>query len=420
MVKPTSRPPPARRSPSGVRSEIQIPEKSGVPLGIRGVGEDFFALNPIPPGRYGIGMFRYITVPSIRPALVVVLTTIAMTTLKVFDIVLTMTNGQWNTEVLANLMFKWMFVSFDYGRGSAIAVVIIGINDRQALGADAPLTDPWRTAYSARLNRFLATLRAASARPGDEWTVSAVNAAAKELIEGVFPPLWISGEIANFTRARSGHCYFTLRDEGSQLRCVMWRDEARRLPTAPEEGMAVRALGRLTLYPARGDFQVVVSELEGRGEGLWKLALERLRVKLEAEGLTAPERKRPIPRHPAVVGGGRAQAHVGLTGGVEALQRGAGEHHVRVGGGLGRVIGKGASIAMGDVAVWADLGSCPSLGKHSRAQQEHGEDARGGEQEADLPTAGARGHGREGGVLHSGSGSVGGGRGEGEEQEVRS
>ncbi len=157
-----------------------------------------------------------------------------------------------------------------------------------------------------RAERFagtpLATLRAASARPGDEWTVSAVNAAAKELIEGVFPPLWISGEIANFTRARSGHCYFTLRDEGSQLRCVMWRDEARRLPTAPEEGMAVRALGRLTLYPARGDFQVVVSELEGRGEGLWKLALERLRVKLEAEGLTAPERKRPIPRHPAVVG----------------------------------------------------------------------------------------------------------------------
>lgn len=148
----------------------------------------------------------------------------------------------------------------------------------------------------------LASLRAAGARAGDEWTVSQVNDAARELIEGVFPPLWISGEVANFTRARSGHCYFTLRDEGAQLRCVMWRDEARRLPTTPEEGMAVRVLGRLTIYPARGDFQLVVTEVEGRGEGLWKLALERLRVKLEAEGLTSPQRKRALPRFPAAIG----------------------------------------------------------------------------------------------------------------------
>jgi exodeoxyribonuclease VII large subunit len=148
----------------------------------------------------------------------------------------------------------------------------------------------------------IASLRAAQARPGDQWTVSEVNAAARELIEGVFPPLWITGEIANFTRARSGHCYFTLRDEGAQLRCVMWRDDAVRLPTTPTEGMAVKAFGRLTIYPARGDFQVSVTKLEGEGEGLWKLALERLRQKLEAEGLTAPQRKRPIPRYPRVVG----------------------------------------------------------------------------------------------------------------------
>jgi exodeoxyribonuclease VII large subunit len=148
----------------------------------------------------------------------------------------------------------------------------------------------------------IATLRAARARPGEEWSVAQVNAAARELIEGVFPPLWVAGEVANFTRARSGHCYFTLRDDESQLRCVMWRDDAARLPTSPEEGMAVRALGRLTLYPARGEFQLVATQLEGRGDGLWKLALERLRRKLEAEGLTAPERKRPLPRHPAVVG----------------------------------------------------------------------------------------------------------------------
>ncbi|CAN5641500.1 hypothetical protein BH23GEM7_BH23GEM7_18820 [soil metagenome] len=134
------------------------------------------------------------------------------------------------------------------------------------------------------------------------WSVSGVNAAARELIEGVLPPLWVVGEVANFTRARSGHCYFSLRDSASQLRCVMWRDEARRLPTTPAEGMQVRALGRLTIYESRGEFQLVVSELEGRGDGLWKLAFERLRTRLASEGLTAPERKRPLPRYPACVG----------------------------------------------------------------------------------------------------------------------
>jgi exodeoxyribonuclease VII large subunit len=148
----------------------------------------------------------------------------------------------------------------------------------------------------------LSSLRAAAARPGDEWTVSEVNAAARELIEGVFPPLWIAGELTNFTRARSGHCYFTLRDAGAQLRCVMWRDDANRLPAPPQEGMSVKALGRLTIYPAKGDFQVSVTKLEAEGEGLWKLALEQLRQKLEAEGLTSPHRKRPLPRYPRVVG----------------------------------------------------------------------------------------------------------------------
>jgi exodeoxyribonuclease VII large subunit len=134
------------------------------------------------------------------------------------------------------------------------------------------------------------------------WPVSEVNALARELIEGAIPPLWVTGEVANFTRARSGHCYFTLRDDAAQLKCVMWRDEARRLPTTPAEGMGVRALGRLTVYEARGEFQLVVSVLEAKGEGLWKLAFDRLRSKLAAEGLLDPARKRPIPRFPACVG----------------------------------------------------------------------------------------------------------------------
>jgi exodeoxyribonuclease VII large subunit len=157
--------------------------------------------------------------------------------------------------------------------------------------------------------------------PEGGWTPSAVNAAAREVVEGVFPPMWVSGEVANFTRARSGHCYFTLRDADAQLRAVMWRDEARRLPTQPSEGMEVRALGRVTIYPARGEFQLVVSELEGKGEGLWKLAFDRLLVKLETEGLTAPSRKRPIPVHPACVGVVTSSAGAALRDVVSVIRR---------------------------------------------------------------------------------------------------
>ncbi|HEY7768208.1 exodeoxyribonuclease VII large subunit [Longimicrobium sp.] len=138
--------------------------------------------------------------------------------------------------------------------------------------------------------------------PEGGWTPSTLNAAARHLIEGMFPALWVSGEVSNFTKARSGHCYFTLRDAGSQIRCVMWRDDARRLPTQPTEGMEVRALGRLTIYEGRGEFQLSVAELEATGEGLWKLAFDKLRIKLEVEGLTSPLRKRALPPYPACVG----------------------------------------------------------------------------------------------------------------------
>jgi len=134
------------------------------------------------------------------------------------------------------------------------------------------------------------------------WSVSEVNAAVRELLEGSMPPLWISGEIANLTRARSGHIYFSIRDEEAQLRCVLWREQASRLPMDPEEGMAVRVHGRVTLYARRGEFQLVADRLEGEGEGLWKLAFERLRARLAAEGLLDPARRRPVPRWPSRVG----------------------------------------------------------------------------------------------------------------------
>jgi len=135
------------------------------------------------------------------------------------------------------------------------------------------------------------------------WSVTQVNRAVRGLLEDTIESLWIGGEVANWTRARSGHCYFTLKDEQSQLRSVMFKTEAETLPADPEEGTTVRAFGGLTLYEARGEYQLVVRRLEAQdAEGLWRQAFERLRLKLEAEGLLAPDRKRALPRFPKAVG----------------------------------------------------------------------------------------------------------------------
>jgi exodeoxyribonuclease VII large subunit len=142
----------------------------------------------------------------------------------------------------------------------------------------------------------------ASAEP-DVWTVSEINKAVRALLEEALPPLWVSGEVANWKRAASGHCYFTLKDESAQLRCVMWRGEAAKLPMDPEEGMRIRVFGQLTLYEARGEYQLSARSLDAEeGDGLWKLAFERLRKQLDGEGLLLPERKRALPRFPQAVG----------------------------------------------------------------------------------------------------------------------
>lgn len=152
------------------------------------------------------------------------------------------------------------------------------------------------------LNLFDASATEES-RSSEVWTVSDLNRAVRGLLEGGLSALWVQGEVANWTRARSGHRYFTLKDDRAQLRCVMWRRDAARLPADPEEGMRVRAFGSPTLYEARGEYQLSVRRLEGEGEeGLWRLAFERLRSRLQEEGLLDPARKRALPRIPRSVG----------------------------------------------------------------------------------------------------------------------
>jgi exodeoxyribonuclease VII large subunit len=138
--------------------------------------------------------------------------------------------------------------------------------------------------------------------PTSPLSVSALNAVVRKLLESSVRPLWIVGEVANWRDAASGHRYFSLRDEESQIACVMWQSDVRRLPMEPEEGMEVLAFGQVTVYPARGRYELVVRRLEARGEGLWRLAFERLRQKLAAEGLLDPGRKRPLPKIPQRVG----------------------------------------------------------------------------------------------------------------------
>jgi len=134
-------------------------------------------------------------------------------------------------------------------------------------------------------------------------TVSEVVESARLAVEHAFPPLWVEGEVSNFKAYPSGHWYFTLKDPAAQLRCVMWRADARRVPATPAEGLKVYARGELTVGTKRGELQLVVRQLLATTEGgFYAIALERARAALEKDGLLAPERKRPLPPFPAVIG----------------------------------------------------------------------------------------------------------------------
>jgi len=121
------------------------------------------------------------------------------------------------------------------------------------------------------------------------------------VIEGAFVPIWVRGEISDFKAHRNGHWYFCLRDRTAQVRCVVWNRDQFRIPAAPDNGMQVAAFGRLTVYASRGEMQFTIARIEADGDGLRRKALEITRARLEADGLLALERKRPLPRFPRVI-----------------------------------------------------------------------------------------------------------------------
>ncbi|MDO8862049.1 exodeoxyribonuclease VII large subunit [Haliea sp. E1-2-M8] len=126
-------------------------------------------------------------------------------------------------------------------------------------------------------------------------TVGQLNREARRLLESHFDFLWVEGEISNFAAPSSGHWYFTLKDSAAQVRCAMFRNRNQHMRVTPENGMAIRLRCRVSLYEGRGEFQLIVEYLEHAGAGALQAAFERLRDKLQAEGLFAAARKRPLP-----------------------------------------------------------------------------------------------------------------------------
>jgi exodeoxyribonuclease VII large subunit len=142
----------------------------------------------------------------------------------------------------------------------------------------------------------------ASPSPQQIWTVSQLNRLAREVLEQSFPLFWMSGEVSNFTRAASGHWYFSLKDSTAQVKCVMFKGRNSYVDFMPREGDKIEARCTVTLYEARGDFQLTVEFVQKAGLGALFEAFEKLKIKLAHEGLFDAAYKQVIPKYPKTIG----------------------------------------------------------------------------------------------------------------------
>ncbi|HEU5196928.1 MAG TPA: exodeoxyribonuclease VII large subunit [Methylomirabilota bacterium] len=178
-------------------------------------------------------------------------------------------------------------------------------------------------------------------------SVSALSQQLAQVMEERFPAVWVEGEISNFKVYSSGHAYFTLKDEGAQLRCVLFRTRARRVRFEPRDGLHVMAFGAIEVYAQRGDYSLVVELLEPKGVGALQLAFEQLKERLGAEGLFDPARKRPLPRFPRKIGIVTSPTGAAIRDMLRVIGRRFGEIHIVLA--PARVQGEGAAaeIAQG-------------------------------------------------------------------------
>ncbi len=136
----------------------------------------------------------------------------------------------------------------------------------------------------------------------DIYSVSRLNSEVRAVLDSSFPLLWVEGEISNLARPASGHIYFSLKDQYSQVRCAMFRMKRQLLRFEPENGLQVLVRARPNLYEARGDFQLSIEHMEPGGEGLLRQAFEELKQRLDREGLFDPGHKLPLPEFPQRIG----------------------------------------------------------------------------------------------------------------------
>lgn len=134
------------------------------------------------------------------------------------------------------------------------------------------------------------------------YSVSEFNRTVRGLLENQFPLLWIEGEISNLSKPASGHYYFTLKDEAAQVRCAMFKGRNQLLRFKPENGQKILLRARVSLYEARGDFQLIAEHMEEAGDGALQREFEALKARLAAEGLFDENNKRPIPEFPQHIG----------------------------------------------------------------------------------------------------------------------
>ena len=156
-------------------------------------------------------------------------------------------------------------------------------------------------------------------------SVSELNALAKALLEDHLAGLWIAGEVSNLTRAASGHYYFSLKDSRAQVRCAMFKGAAMRLAKPLKEGDHIEVSGKISIYEARGEFQITVNEVRLKGLGQLYEAYERLKAQLQAEGAFTAERKKPLPARPQCIGIVTSLAAAALRDVVTTLNRRAPE-----------------------------------------------------------------------------------------------
>lgn len=160
-----------------------------------------------------------------------------------------------------------------------------------------------------------------TAAPRAVLSVSELNRSVKDLLEHALPLLWVGGEISNLKRYDSGHWYFSLKDANAQVRCVMFRHKNQYLDWQPKDGMQVEVRALVTLYEARGDFQLSVETIRRAGLGALFEAFEKLKARLEKEGLLAADRKKPLPPFPKQIGIVTSPAAAALRDVLTTLQR---------------------------------------------------------------------------------------------------